>query len=225
VTTETLPGTPDARPDVTRKKGYQGLTLYIADLPQPQTHDCGVQVQWRFFIPFAKSESVFYNLCVMVEHISAPWRGEFIRGPKEKGCVFCRLVGEAKDRGNLIIHRGEHCFVVFNRYPYTSGHLMIVPNRHVAKIETLPANVLSEMMFLAQVTVKALKSEFSPQGFNLGMNLGRSAGAGIAGHLHLHVVPRWAGDSNFMATTGDVRVISITQDDVYQVLHKHFQKL
>lgn len=102
---------------------------------------------------------------------------------------------------------------------------MIVPNRHIAGLEKLPASALGEMMALAQVAVKSMKQEFSPRGFNLGMNLGRSAGAGIAGHLHLHVVPRWAGDSNFMATTGDVRVISISLDDVYKSLHKHFQKL
>lgn len=154
----------------------------------------------------------------------APWRGEFIRGPKPKGCIFCRMFGEKADRQNLILYRAEHNFVVLNRYPYTSGHLMIVPNRHVGNLERLPDNVLTEMMSLSKLAVKSLRSGFSPRGFNLGMNIGRLAGAGVAGHLHLHVVPRWEGDSNFMATTGDVRVISFSLDDIYQALQKHFHR-
>ena len=133
------------------------------------------------------------------------------------------MVREKKDRQNLILHRAKNCFIVFNRYPYTSGHLMIVPNSHVGHLEKLNPAILNEMMELAQFMVTSLKKEFSPRGFNLGMNLGRSAGAGIAGHLHLHIVPRWAGDSNFMATTGDVRVISLSLESVYKSLQKYFQ--
>lgn len=133
------------------------------------------------------------------------------------------MVREKKDRQNLILHRSKNCFIVFNRYPYTSGHLMVVPNSHVGHLEKLSPVILSEMMELTQFMVKSIKREFSPRGFNLGMNLGRSAGAGIAGHLHLHIVPRWAGDSNFMATTGDVRVISLSLESVYKSLHKYFQ--
>jgi ATP adenylyltransferase len=160
----------------------------------------------------------------MAKHMFAPWRGEFIRGAKPKGCIFCQMLAEKKDRSNLILHRAEHSFIVFNRYPYTSGHMMIVPNRHIGDIEKMPAVTLNEIMALSKLVIKALKTEFSPRGFNLGMNLGRSAGAGVAGHLHLHIVPRWAGDSNFMATTGDVRVISFSLDDVYQALEKYFRQ-
>ncbi len=159
----------------------------------------------------------------MTKHMFSPWRGDFIRGPKEQGCVFCRMIREKKDRQNLILHRANDCFIVFNRFPYTSGHLMIVPNLHVGHLEKLDPAILSEMMELAQYMVASLKKEFSPRGFNLGMNLGRSAGAGIAGHLHLHIVPRWAGDSNFMATTGDVRVISLSLESVYKSLLKYFK--
>lgn len=133
------------------------------------------------------------------------------------------MIREKKDRQNLILHRSENCFVVFNRFPYTSGHLMIVPNSHVGHLEKLNPAILNEMMELTQYLVASLKQEFSPRGFNLGMNLGRSAGAGIAGHLHLHIVPRWAGDSNFMATTGDVRVISLSLESVYKSLLKYFK--
>ncbi len=160
----------------------------------------------------------------MTKHMFAPWRGDFIRGPKPKGCIFCRMIREKKDRANLILFRAEHSFVVFNRFPYTSGHLMIVPNRHIGHLEKLPPQTLQEMMALSQYLVSSLKSEFAPRGFNLGMNLGRSAGAGVAGHLHLHIVPRWAGDSNFMATTGDVRVISLSLESVYDLLLKYFPK-
>ncbi len=133
------------------------------------------------------------------------------------------MIREKKDRQNLILHRAENCFVVFNRFPYTSGHLMVVPNSHVGHLEKLNPAILNEMMELTQYLVASLKKEFSPRGFNLGMNLGRSAGAGIAGHLHLHIVPRWAGDSNFMATTGDVRVISLSLESVYKSLLKYFK--
>jgi ATP adenylyltransferase len=159
----------------------------------------------------------------MTKHMFAPWRGDFIRGPKAKGCVFCRMIAEKKDRANLILFRAKNCFIVFNRYPYTSGHLMIVPYKHVGHLDKLSPHILNEMMELSQYLVSCLKKEFSPRGFNLGMNLGRSAGAGIAGHLHLHIVPRWAGDSNFMATTGDVRVISLSLESVYKSLLKYFK--
>jgi ATP adenylyltransferase len=160
----------------------------------------------------------------MAKHMFAPWRGDFIRGPKPDGCIFCKMIAEKKDRSNLILFRSEHCFIVLNRYPYTSGHLMVVPNRHLADLERLSQAASNEMMSLAKLATKVLRTEFSPKGFNLGMNLGRLAGAGVAGHLHLHIVPRWAGDSNFMATTGDVRVSSFSLEDVYRSLIKHFPK-
>jgi len=160
----------------------------------------------------------------MAKRMFAPWRGEFIRGPRPKGCIFCRMLREKNDRANLILHRAEHSFIVPNRYPYTSGHMMIVPNRHIGRLERLPETTLSEMMILSQQAVRVLRAEFASRGFNLGMNLGRIAGAGVAGHLHLHIVPRWTGDSNYIATTGDVRVISFSLEDTYRALYKHFRR-
>lgn len=159
----------------------------------------------------------------MTKHIYAPWRAEYILGPKEKECIFCRMVGEEKDRENFIVHRAEHCFVVMNRYPYTTGHLMIVPYRHQSNLEALTAAELAEMMSLAQQVVAGQKRESSPQGFNVGFNLGRPAGAGIEEHLHLHVVPRWEGDSSFVSVIDDTRVLSLPLADVYETLKRCFK--
>lgn len=161
----------------------------------------------------------------MTQHLFAPWRGAFIRAPKTRGCIFCHIFKAKRDAENLILHRGKQSFVVLNRYPYTSGHLMIVPFRHQSSFDKVSKGVLEEVMSLSQTAVRALQKEFSPSGFNLGMNLGRSAGAGIAGHIHMHVVPRWAGDSNFMMTAAATRVISLSLEDVYDALHKYFEKL
>jgi ATP adenylyltransferase len=159
----------------------------------------------------------------MSKHIYAPWRAEYILGPKEKECIFCRMAGEDKDCENLIVHRAEHCFVVMNRYPYTTGHLMIVPYRHLSELEALTAEELAELMALAQQVVAGQKRESSPQGFNVGFNLGRPAGAGIEEHLHLHVVPRWEGDSSFVSVIDDTRVLSLPLSDVYESLKRCFK--
>jgi len=160
----------------------------------------------------------------MKDHIFASWREEYIRGPKEEGCVFCRIASEDdKDKENFVLYRGPQCYIVLNRYPYTSGHLMVVPYRHLAEFTALTASELTEMMSLAQDSVSYLAKQFSPQGFNVGMNLGQSAGAGIEEHLHLHVVPRWTGDSSFVSTIGQTRVVSIATDRVYDELKSSFR--
>lgn len=142
-----------------------------------------------------------------MDYLWTPWRYHYIANAKTDGvCVFCDAVAANKDRETLILLRGEKNFVILNRYPYTSGHVMIVPYLHVADLASADAAMLADMMQLAQRMQTALQKTYRPEGFNLGMNLGRAAGAGIVGHLHLHVLPRWAGDANFMTVVGETRV-------------------
>src|SRR5262249_35213020 len=141
----------------------------------------------------------------------APWRMEFIeKGNSEPGCIFCRFpaeTGDEADQRNLLLGRTAHSFAMLNKYPYTSGHLLIIPRRHTATFEELPAEDLNDLNALLQKAVVALKSTYRPDGVNLGMNLGKPAGAGIADHLHWHAVPRWTGDNNFMPVIADTRVV------------------
>ncbi len=139
--------------------------------------------------------------------IWAPWRIEYILSRKGPGCVFCDIYGERRDRENLILYRGELNYVVMNRYPYTGGHLMVVPYHHASSFEGLTHETLSEMMAIAKLSVDCLAEVMRPEGFNTGINIGEAAGAGIKEHLHMHVVPRWAGDSSFMAVLDEARVI------------------
>ena len=137
----------------------------------------------------------------------APWRLEYIQAADEQdGCVLCRAAAAAGETG-LVVHRGEHAFVVVNKYPYASGHLMVAPLRHEGEFGDLTADEALEIHRLASVALGTLAATMHPQGFNLGWNLGRIAGAGVVGHVHLHVVPRWAGDTNFMPVLADVRVL------------------
>lgn len=143
-----------------------------------------------------------------MDHIFTPWRYAYVTGAaKEEGCVFCRMLAEKDDAKNLIVLRSAKNFVVLNRYPYTAGHVMVVPYAHVAELSGVDAETLAEMMLLAQRVQRALAAAYNPEGYNLGMNLGRCAGAGVASHLHLHVLPRWTGDTNFMTSTGETRHI------------------
>lgn len=139
-----------------------------------------------------------------MEHVFAPWRIEYIKGKKPEGCILCRDSG--LDR-TLVVHEGETAYILMNRYPYVSGHIMIAPFRHVQNIEDLRPREKLEMFELMDLAIRTLKSAYGPHGFNVGMNLGRAAGAGIDDHLHMHVVPRWNGDTNFMSVLGEVRVI------------------
>lgn len=151
--------------------------------------------------------------------IWAPWRMEFLTGPKPGGCVFCDLPAQVgKDRDNLILFRGEKAFVILNKYPYNNGHLMVVPNRHTADYSTITAEESAEMHVLAQRSMKALEKAYKPDGFNMGMNLGIAAGAGVKDHLHQHVVPRWVGDNNFMPAIGEVKAMPQHLFQSYDVL-------
>lgn len=156
--------------------------------------------------------------------IWAPWRSNFILGKKETGCIFCNLQKDKKQAyKNLIIHRSSKTFVVMNKYPYNAGHLLIVPHRHVGVLERLSDAEALDLMKMTQASVAIMKKKLKPNAFNLGMNLGRSAGAGIPGHLHMHIVPRWTGDSNFMPIIGKTRVHSVPMKKIYDLLVAGFK--
>lgn len=155
----------------------------------------------------------------------APWRMEYILGEKEEGCIFCTKPGADEDRQNLILYRGEHCFVIMNKYPYNNGHLMVVPYRHLASFELLEDAESLEMMNTLASSIRVLRETIQPEGFNVGMNLGKIAGAGIDGHLHIHVVPRWAADTNFMPVVAETKVLSEALDATWERLKGGFEKL
>ncbi len=159
-----------------------------------------------------------------MEKLWAPWREKFIAGKKEKGCIFCKRLKEKKDPRNFILCRGRYAFVILNLYPYNSGHLMIVAQRHNAQLQDLTSPEAQEMIQLSQVWVKILKKALRPDGINLGININQASGAGIHEHVHIHIVPRWQGDTNFMPILADTKVISISLKSVYQKLKAQLQK-
>jgi ATP adenylyltransferase len=159
----------------------------------------------------------------MAKHLWAPWRIEYIRAPKDEGCFFCDYWADPdSDEKNLVLLRGEGCFAVMNKYPYNGGHMLIAPAAHVARLAELEAGVLVEMMRMVQVAEKVLGEVLSPQGFNVGFNLGRPAGAGVEDHLHMHVVPRWDGDTNFMPVLDDTRVVPVALAELWALLAPAF---
>ncbi|HEV8487184.1 MAG TPA: HIT domain-containing protein [Blastocatellia bacterium] len=158
-----------------------------------------------------------------MEYIWSPWRYKYVASSDaDRGCVFCRVQQQGSDRENLIIHRASLNFVILNLFPYTSGHLMIVPYEHTASLASVGEPVTAEMMTLTKKAQVALQAEYRPDGFNIGMNLGQSAGAGVADHIHLHVVPRWAGDANFVSIIGETRVLPEDLATTYDRLEKYF---
>jgi len=153
-----------------------------------------------------------------------PWRMEYILSDKSSGgCIFCHKPGEEKDRDNLILHRGEKCFVIMNLYPYNNGHVMITPYRHVSDLTLLDDEEMLEIAREMKRAVQVLKDAMNPDGFNTGMNLGKAAGAGIDDHLHLHIVPRWNGDTNFMPVLSDTRVMPEHLDETYMKLKSYYK--
>ena len=147
----------------------------------------------------------------------APWRSDYVSGEKIEGCVFCHVSRHADDDKSLhVLYRDEHCFVVMNRYPYTPGHFMIIPHHHTDSLEELDSETWLRIADLAQKGVRLLKESFNAQGVNIGMNLGGAAGAGIAEHIHLHLVPRWRGDTNFITSIGETRVYSSDFEKIYR---------
>lgn len=162
-----------------------------------------------------------------MERLWAPWRLEFVeKGDKQEGCIFCRFPaeeGEEADRRNLVLGRSAHAFALLNKFPYTSGHLMVVPRRHTASFESLSDEELADLSRLLRQAIAHVKAAYRPDGVNVGMNLGRAAGAGIADHLHWHVVPRWSGDTNFMPVVGDTRVMVEHLQATWERLRPLFQ--
>lgn len=154
-----------------------------------------------------------------MDYLWTPWRYKYISDPgKDDRCIFCAALEAKDDAAMHIVYRGAQNFVILNRYPYTTGHVMIVPYAHGADFCALPPAVAAEMMHIAQRVQQALAATYKPEGYNLGMNLGRCAGAGVTGHLHLHVLPRWAGDTNFMATIGETRMHPEELNETYRKL-------
>ena len=144
-----------------------------------------------------------------MDYLWSPWRFQYmeqVTQEKQPECFLCDAAKSTRDEETLVVHRGKKIFVILNRYPYTSGHVMIAPYAHVAELRLCDAEALKEMMEMAQKVEAALRANYKPDGMNLGMNLGKAAGAGVEGHLHLHALPRWIGDTNFMTVTGETRV-------------------
>lgn len=157
-----------------------------------------------------------------MDRISAPWRMEYIKGQKPAGCIFCE---DSLRSDELLLYQGKRVFVMMNKYPYTSGHLMVVPVRHVNRLEALLPEERYELFGLVCDCAGILEKAMNPHGFNVGMNLGRAAGAGVEDHLHIHIVPRWNGDTNFMCSIGEVRVISDELKTTRALLRELFEDL
>ena len=159
------------------------------------------------------------------QRIWAPWRLPYVKDASkdtDEGCIFCTKPGEDDDEANLIVHRGDRCFVILNKFPYTNGHLMVAPFEHLPSLPELDADTVAELMALAQRAMIVLDEAYGPQGYNAGLNQGRIAGAGFEGHIHLHVVPRWAGDTNYMPVIADTRVMPQSLEDSYAALRGQF---
>ena len=154
-----------------------------------------------------------------MERLWAPWRLEYVQAPRSGSCIFC-LGTEAEDESRLVLHRGRHCFIIMNRFPYSNGHLMVAPLRHVADPGLLDSAEIAELHQLTVVCRDLLRDCCQAQGFNVGMNLGAVAGAGVTDHMHQHIVPRWAGDTNFMPVFADVRVIPQHLDATCRLLRE-----
>jgi ATP adenylyltransferase len=159
-----------------------------------------------------------------MDRLWSPWRYRYVsKATPADACIFCAKCAEGQDEENLVVHRGRHNFVLLNLYPYTTGHLMVAPYAHIALLDELPAEAAAELMELTQAAVARLRAVYRPQGLNLGMNLGECAGAGIAGHLHMHVLPRWPGDANFMTTIGETRVMPEELPETWRKMNEAFR--
>ncbi len=159
------------------------------------------------------------------EILWAPWRIQYITGHKEEGCIFCNRFALTDDRTNLILARGRLSFVIMNKFPYHNGHLMVAPIRHTGDFESLTANEIGEIFAFVQTFVGVFRGVMNPHGFNIGLNLGRTAGAGVEDHLHVHVVPRWDGDTNFMPVIGETKVISEHIESTYGKLLEAYRTI
>lgn len=157
------------------------------------------------------------------ERIWAPWRLRYVKdGSAGDECIFCAKPAAGDDQQALIVHRDERCFAMLNLFPYTNGHLMVAPYEHVGRTEEIDEATIAELMSVAQRGIRILEEAYGPEGYNLGINQGRAAGAGVEGHIHLHVVPRWAGDTNYMPVVGDTRVMPQSLEESWATLTEGF---
>lgn len=158
-----------------------------------------------------------------MDFLFTPWRYAFVTGSHDTStCLFCELPRAGKDEKTFIVHRDKHCFVILNAYPYTSGHVMVVPYQHVDQLQQLALEAAQEMMKLTQKLEGVLRELYDPEGLNLGMNLGKAAGAGIAGHIHMHVLPRWVADANFISVIGETRILPEDLATTYRRIREKF---
>jgi ATP adenylyltransferase len=157
-----------------------------------------------------------------MKNLWAPWRKEFILSKKDGNCFFCEAIKDNQDRKNLVLYRGKECFCILNKYPYNNGHLMIVPKMHKDDLSKLNDSEMLELLTLSRDVKNILAKKLKPEGFNLGINFGKVAGAGMEDHIHLHIVPRWSGDTNFMPVIADTKVIPQSLDDLYLELKNCF---
>jgi ATP adenylyltransferase len=161
-----------------------------------------------------------------MDYLFTPWRYAYITGADKPGeCVFCAQAREKDDAKALIVHRGQHCFVILNAFPYTSGHVMVAPYEHIDQLQKLSTAAAQEMMALMQRLEGILRELYQPDGLNMGINLGKAAGAGIAGHIHMHVLPRWIADANFVSVIGETRVIPEALETTYRRIKEKFNEL
>jgi ATP adenylyltransferase len=157
-----------------------------------------------------------------MKNIWAPWRKEFILSKEEENCFFCAAIKDNQDRKNLVLYRGKECFCILNKYPYNSGHLMVAPKMHKDDLSKLSDSEMLELLTLTRNVKNILTKKLKPEGFNLGINFGKVAGAGVEDHIHLHLVPRWKGDTNFMPVIAETKVIPQSLEDLYLELKDYF---
>ena len=156
-----------------------------------------------------------------MDYLWTPWRYAYITAANSiSGCIFCELPKVNDDEQTRIVYRGQHCYIILNTFPYSPGHVMVVPFAHLDELQKLPAAAANEMMALSQKVESGLRELYKPDGVNLGMNIGKAAGAGVAGHIHMHVLPRWVADANFMSVVGETRVLPETLETTYSKLKK-----
>ncbi len=158
-----------------------------------------------------------------MKYLWAPWRMTYILDNKQKGCIFCKKPKEKKDKENLIIYRGQYSCVMMNRFPYNNGHLMVFPKRHCPEFEELTDREFHELFMLIKSSIRVLKDQLHPHGFNIGMNIGKVGGAGFDKHVHFHIVPRWTGDTNFMPVLCETKIIPEYLEATYQKIYSVFK--
>jgi ATP adenylyltransferase len=160
-----------------------------------------------------------------MKRIFAPWRYKYVSDPDSGECIFCKATSSDDDRKSGVLFRGKYAFVIMNMYPYTNGHIMVAPYKHTGSFEELSDDEILEMSTMLQTWQKVLKKAMNPEGFNIGMNLGRIAGAGFEDHLHYHLVPRWSGDTNFMPVIGGTKIVPMSMDEAYDLLLKVYREI